>query len=165
MQMNRFYQMLNPNFAYEQPLSMQQIAMLSQALQPQQQEPQQVMQSGLLSPGITQLPAEEEQQFQSWIRGTDWYKEFVKEFGEEPELDIPEYDYRAAWKAGITPERDPYDQNRYHWPSSLPSGEMLKSESHPTAWKEMFMRQTGQNPDALGIKTKEEADAILRGLR
>lgn len=123
------------------------------------------MQPGLLSSGDTQLSAEEEQQFQSWIRNTDWYKEFVKEFGEDPELDIPEYDYRAAWKAGIVPERDPYDKNRYHWPSSLPSGEMLKSESHPTAWKEMFMRQTGQNPDALGIKTKEEADTILRGLR
>jgi len=111
------------------------------------------------------LPKNEEQQFQNWIRSTDWFKEYVKEFNEEPDLNIQEYDYRAAWKAGITPQRDPYDKNRYHWPSSDPSGKMLKSQDHPTAWKEFFMRDTGMNPDALGLKTKEEADVYLKGLK
>ena len=120
---------------------------------------------GLLDYQPTMLSESEEKQFQSWIKNTDWFKEFVKEYGEEPDLNISDYDYRAAWKSGIQPERDPYDKNRFHWPSSLPTGEMLKSATHPTAWKEMFMRETGQNPDALGIRSKEEADSVLRNLR
>jgi hypothetical protein len=110
------------------------------------------------------LAPEEEDQFQKWIRSTDWYKEFNKEYKEEPNLNTPEYDYRAAWKAGIQPERDPYDKNKFHWPSSLPSGEMLKSSSHPTAWKEQFMRQTGQNPDAIGLQSPQDADMYLKSI-
>ena len=110
------------------------------------------------------LAPEEEDQFQKWIRSTDWYKEFNKEYKEEPNLNTPEYDYRAAWKAGIQPERDPYDKNRFHWPSSLPNGEMLKSSSHPTAWKEQFMRQTGQNPDAIGLQSPQDADMYLKSI-
>jgi len=104
----------------------------------------------------------DESAFQNWIRGTDWFKEFKSEYNEEPDLDTKDYDYRAAWKAGLQPERDPYDNNRFHWPSSLPSGEMLKSAEHPTAWKEYFMRDTGVNPDALGLKTPEDATIYLK---
>lgn len=107
----------------------------------------------------------EEAAFQNWIRSTDWFKEFVGEYGEEPDLNSKDYDYRAAWKAGVMPERDPYDQNRFHWPSSLSSGKMLKSADHPTAWKEYFMRDTGVNPDALGIKTPEDANTYLKNRR
>lgn len=107
-------------------------------------------------------PLDEEQQFQQWIRGTDWFKEFVNEYKEEPDLDTKDYDYRSAWKAGIQPERDPYDNNRFHWSSSLPNGQMLKAPDHPTAWKEYFMRDTGQNPDALGIRSPEEGTAYLQ---
>jgi hypothetical protein len=109
--------------------------------------------------------ANDETMFQNWIRGTDWFKEFVREYGEEPDLNTKDYDYRAAWKAGVVPERDPYDKNRFHWPSSLSSGKMLKSENHPTAWKEYFMRDTGVNPDALGIKTPEDANTYLKNRR
>ncbi len=111
---------------------------------------------------ITRLSSAEEKQFQSWIRSTDWFKEFFNEYKEEPDLNTTDYDYRAAWKGGIKPERDPHDKNRYHWPSSLPDGSMLKSEQHPTAWKEYFMRQTGKNPDALGLTNQQDADAYLR---
>jgi len=111
------------------------------------------------------LPQNEEQQFQQWIRATPWFKEFVNEYKEEPDLNTKDYDYRAAWRAGIVPVRDPYDKNRFHWPSSLPSGQMLKSKDHPTAWKEYFMRDTGINPDALGLKTPEDANAYLKGKR
>jgi hypothetical protein len=104
----------------------------------------------------------DESAFQNWIRGTDWFKEFKSEYNEEPDLDTKDYDYRAAWKAGLQPERDPYDNNRFHWPSSLPTGEMLKSAEHPTAWKEYFMRDTGVNPDALGLKTPEDATIYLK---
>ena len=104
----------------------------------------------------------DETAFQNWIRNTGWFQEFEKEYGEEPDLDTKDYDYRAAWKAGVQPERDPYDNNRFHWPSSLPNGQMLKSEEHPTAWKEYFMRETGANPDALGLKTPEDANNFLK---
>jgi hypothetical protein len=112
----------------------------------------------------TRLSGKEENQFQSWVRGTDWFSEFTKEFGEEPDLNTPDYDYRAAWKAGIRPERDPYDKNRFHWASSTGSGEMLKSAQHPTAWKEYFMRETGLNPDAVGIATEEEGTKYINQL-
>jgi len=112
----------------------------------------------------SKLNADEESAFQNWIKSTGWYKEFRNEYNEEPDLNDSEYDYRAAWKAGIQPERDPYDKNRFHWPSSLPTGEMLKSPTHPTAWKEYFMRQTGQNPDAVGIRSPQEAEVYLKSI-
>lgn len=88
-------------------------------------------------------PAADEQKFQSWIRATPWFSEYVKEYGEEPDLNAKDYDYRAAFKAGIVPQRDPHDNNRYHWSSSTPQGVELKAKDHPTAWKEDFMRITG----------------------
>jgi hypothetical protein len=94
----------------------------------------------------------EERNFQKWIRTTPWFQEYVKEHGEEPNLDIDEYDYRAAWKAGVVPERDPYDKDRYHWPSVTPEGRPLKSKDHPTAWKEKYMQEFGVNPDAIGAE-------------
>ena len=118
------------------------------------------------------LRADPEDAFQRGIRETDWFREFVEEYGEEPDLDIKEYDYRKAWASGVRPERDPYDvskktgKGRYHWGSSNPAtGEMLKSADHPTAWKERFMRSTGQNPDALGLKTQWDGDAWIEGVR
>jgi hypothetical protein len=111
-----------------------------------------------------ELSPAEEKSFQSWIKGTEWYKEYVNEYDEAPDLDTSDYDYRAAWKAGIRPERDPYDKNKFHWPSSDESGKMLKSESHPTAWKEYFMKATGRNPDEVGI-TKEDYERLEKAGR
>jgi len=113
----------------------------------------------------TSLHPEEESKFQDWIKGTDWYKEFVRDYKETPNLNDPQYDYRAAWKAGVQPERDPYDKNRYHWPSALPSGQMLKGKEHPTLWMEEFMKDTGVNPEALGLKNPKEAEPIRQQLK
>jgi len=100
---------------------------------------------------------EEEKKFQAKIRATPWFSEFKKKYGEEPNLSSSaDYDYRKAVKGGAMPQRDKYDNNSYHWPSALPSGEMLKSKDHPTAWKEKYMRATGKNPDATGV-TEEAA--------
>ena len=111
--------------------------------------------------GLLQVPQGfDEQGFQNWIRGTDWFKEFVNEYKEEPDLNTSDYDYRKAFMMGIAPERDPYDQNRYHWASSTSTGEMLKASDHPTAWKEFFMRDYGYNPDELGI-TKQMYENML----
>ena len=105
----------------------------------------------------------QEQDFQAGIKKTEWFKEYVKEYGEEPDLNTKDYDYRSAWKAGVRPQRDPYDKNKYHWSSSNPeTGEMLKSKEHPTAWKEEYMKQTGKNPDEAGI-TKEQAGMAKGG--
>jgi hypothetical protein len=90
----------------------------------------------------------EEAAFQSWIKELPWWKEFTAEYGEEPDLNAGDYDYRAAWKAGVKPERDEYDGGRYHWPSSAVNSPMLKAFDHPTAWKEDYMQATGVNPDS-----------------
>ena len=107
----------------------------------------------------------EEAQFQSWIRSTPWFSEFTQNYGQEPNLNDPNYDYRAAWKGGAAPNvRNTYD-NQYHWPSSLPDGTMLKGPKHPTAWMENFMRKTGVDPQSLGLKTAEDGSKYLEGLR
>ncbi len=106
----------------------------------------------------------ERQRIQGEIRQTPWFKEFVTQYGEEPDLSPnADYDYITAWKSGIRPERDPYDQNRYHWSSKTDEGVMLKKPGHSTLWKTHFMDQTGQNPDALGIKTEQQAQEWIRG--
>jgi hypothetical protein len=103
----------------------------------------------------------DEANFQKGIRSTEWFKEYVKEYGEEPNLNSSDYDYRKAWKSGVRPEKDPYDNNRHHWPSSLEDGTMLKAADHPTAWKEYYMRMTGRNPDEIGA-TKEDYLKLLK---
>lgn len=121
--------------------------------------------SAYVEPGVYDLsqtgPAAEEARFQREIRATPWFQEFKKKNGGEPVLDDPDYDYRAAWKAGIRPQRYGHDGGAYHWSSSLPDGTMLKSENHPTAWMEHFMRATGVDPNELGLKSKEEGEAYL----
>jgi hypothetical protein len=68
-----------------------------------------------------------EQMFQEGIRDTDWYKEFVAKHG-EPNLNDPNYDYRAAWDAGVRPNvRDPGD-NMLHWSSQF------KGPNHPNRY-------------------------------
>jgi hypothetical protein len=105
----------------------------------------------------------ERQRIEAEIRQTPWFKEFVTQYKEEPNLSpSADYDYITAWKAGIRPERDPNDQNRYHWSSKTPEGVMLKKPEHPTLWKTNFMDQTGQNPDAIGVKTEQQAQEWLR---
>lgn len=103
----------------------------------------------------------DEEKFQSEIRETEWFKEFTQEYGEEPNLDDPDYDYRAAWAAGVRPERYEHDGGKFHWPSNTPDGKPLKSENHPTKWMEDFMQKTGKDPNELGIKSKEEGEKYL----
>lgn len=105
----------------------------------------------------------EEMQFQKWIRATPWFSEYVREYGEEPDLNIKDYDYRQAWKAGVQPVQDKYDRGRYHWPSVNPqTGQKLKSKTHPTAWKEIYMQKTGVNPDSIGLARPPNKNAFTR---
>ena len=122
--------------------------------------------------GLIKLSPAEEKKFQEFMntnpRVQQWKKEFIQQFGEEPPIDKSDYDYRKAWKNGVVPGPDKYDDNKMHWSSSTSSGELLKQEGHKTLWKEFFMREFGTNPDKLrddmvkekGI-TKEQAEKIL----
>ena len=107
----------------------------------------------------TQLPPAEEALFQQWIKQLPWYGQFRQQYGEEPDL-AGDYDYRGAYLAGVEPAPYEHDQGRFHWPSADPrTGRMLKAPDHPTAWMEEFMRVTGKDPNALGIRTPDEAKA------
>lgn len=92
------------------------------------------------------LTAEEENKFQKEIKSSDWYKEYKQNYGENPDLNSKDYNYRAAWKAGVKPERYAPDDNKYHWPSETPKGESLKALNHPTGWMEDYMQLTGKDP-------------------
>lgn len=94
------------------------------------------------------LGEQDEEQFQSWIRETPWFKQFFQEYREEPYLNTPEYDYRGAWQAGVEPQINKHD-NRYHWDGRF------KSETHPTKWKQDFWEKYGFDPDDKGV-TQEQ---------
>lgn len=116
------------------------------------------------APGQVLLDDSEEAQFQHDLQFGDgyrqWREQFTTKHGGPPVLDDPDYDYRAAWKAGIRPAPYKHDGGAYHWASSA-EGKMLKGENHPTAWMEHFMEATGKDPNDLGIKSKEEGEAYL----
>ncbi len=73
-----------------------------------------------------------------------WQNAFRSRFGEMPNLNDPQYDYRGAWQGGIAPRPYAPDQGFPHWPSALPSGQSLKAPEHPTAWMEHFVQRYGR---------------------
>lgn len=84
----------------------------------------------------------DEEAFQRGIRATPWFREFTAKHG-EPNLDDPNYDYRAAWKAGARPDvRDPGDK-MLHWPSQF------KGENHPNRYVDGVDTKTGKSQFSL----------------
>jgi hypothetical protein len=80
----------------------------------------------------------DEDAFQRGIRATPWFSEFKKKYGEEPDLDTRDYDYRAAWKAGTRPTvRDPGD-GLLHWDSRF------KGDNHPNRYVNGIDTKTGE---------------------
>ena len=106
----------------------------------------------------------QEAQFQAGIKQTPWYSEFKKQYGEAPNLNAPEYNYRAAWQAGVRPQTYEFD-NTQHWPSVTPKGESLKSTKHPTAWMEDYMQITGADPHQPVPLSTDQIVAISKALR
>jgi hypothetical protein len=119
----------------------------------------------------TKLNNKEEQEFQNWFKNTELFNSFKKDVAEENNIPIDQvennrliemilssgdYDYRGAYKSKIKEELSPYD-NKIHWPSVDSKGNLLKSPTHPTTWKEFFMRQNKIDPDELGLTTIEQA--------
>lgn len=109
--------------------------------------------------------AMDEAKFQQWFKGLPWYAEFVNQYGEQPNADDPQYNYRLAHKNGITPQRYAEDENRYHWPSKTNDGQWLKSHDHPTAWAEDFMEEQDVDPFSIGIRDATSAESYLKGGR
>jgi hypothetical protein len=72
----------------------------------------------------------------------DWRNSFSRRYGEQPQIDGGDYDYRAAYMGGVRPQRVPNDSVP-HWSS------IGKAANHPTAWKETFMQRFGVDPDAV----------------
>jgi hypothetical protein len=108
--------------------------------------------------------AQDEAAFQAGIRQTPWFSQFVKQYGEEPNLNSPDYNYRAAWKSGVRPENYEYDTMQ-HWPSVSPLGYSLKSTSHPTAWMEDYMQITGSDPNKPVPLSQDQIMQLSKALR
>jgi hypothetical protein len=121
----------------------------------------------------TTLDPNEEQQFRQWMSGTQLYNSIKSQIAKENGVPLGklddsrvmdmitnnpqgDYDYRAAWKNGITESISPHD-GLPHWPSRAQNGAYLKSPQHPTAWKEFFMQQHQADPDSLGLENYEDA--------
>jgi hypothetical protein len=51
-----------------------------------------------------------------------------------------------------------------HWASVTPSGESLKSKSHPTAWMEDYMQVTGRDPHDPAKMSPEQVKAMEKSL-
>lgn len=117
--------------------------------------------------GDIALPPEEERQFRGWVKGLDWYKEYVQEYGEHPNLNDPNFNYRTAYSHGVTPARSEFDYSdklgkyRFHWPDALPGGTMLKTETHPSAWMNKFMGDYGFDPGELGLLGNKPPQPVL----
>jgi hypothetical protein len=111
------------------------------------------------------LSKAEEAAFQRGIRQTKWFQQFREKYGESPNLNDSSYNYRAAWKAGVRPQDYAHDPEMQHWASVTPSGESLKSKSHPTAWMEDYMQVTGRDPHDPAQMSPEQIEGMKRALR
>jgi hypothetical protein len=123
----------------------------------------------------TALNAEDEKKFRGWLAATPWYSEVSGKIAAENGMeksqldqnrvidmltgDKTDYDYRGAWKANARTSASQHDSGLQHWPSADATGRMLKSPQHGTAWKEFFMRQYQRDPDDLGLKDMQAAQA------
>ena len=96
-------------------------------------------------------PIKEEDEFQEWLNTNPdvlaWKKQYKEQYGEDPDIESSNYDYRGAWKAGVTPKPNEDHNGMYHWGSIGVDGKNLKSENHPTRWKSDFMEAKGMDPD------------------
>jgi hypothetical protein len=97
---------------------------------------------------LTTLSPEEEIKFQQEFVSSPFYQQFIANYGQPPNVNDPQYDYRRAWKEGVYPSISKHD-NKYHWASKAPSGAWLKSPDHPTHWMEEYMQMTGKDPDSV----------------
>ena len=103
--------------------------------------------------GNTGLNPRQEEVFQRSIQASPWFEQYTELYGERPNLNTPDYDYRQAWKSGVQPEMA--QDGTYHWPAVDREGVLLKGRSHSTLWKEWNARgqynPRGQPPRGRGL--------------
>jgi hypothetical protein len=112
----------------------------------------------------------EREKIRDEIKKTQWFKEFVEQYGEEPDLsENADYDYFTAWKMGVRPKRYKQDENKFHWDSYAENAFgrkiPLKKPDHPTIWKTRLMEETGVNPDDIGLQNPQQGEEWLRKWR
>lgn len=90
------------------------------------------------------LSPQDEQSYQAFMAFDpsvrQWRNSFQNRYGEQPQTDGGNYDYRAAYSAGVRPQMGAGDTVP-HWSS------VGKAADHPTMWKQDFMTQFGVDPD------------------
>jgi len=111
---------------------------------------------------FTVLGPDEEQKFQQFILNHPWYSEFKEEFGQEPQIDGGDYDYRGAWEARGEEmfAKNPMDR-KWHGYSKTPGGSWLKAPEHTTRWKEDFYQMFREDPDKYSLD-KDRAGRLMR---
>ena len=114
-----------------------------------------------------ELPPQEEEAFQEFWNSNkevqQWKKEFRADYGEDPDIDTPIYDYRRAWKGGAAewPERIKED-GKFHW------GSAGKHITHPTYYKqfnrEAVMQKLTDLEAAIGDPDDDSFEKTMQGL-
>ena len=103
-----------------------------------------------------------------------WFKDIAKKIGIHENPDFGDYDYRAAFLAGVGP--DPEED--FHWPSNYkhythenllvdsngemihsPTGQLLKDLLLPPSWEQEDLK--GLNPHLDPLNTKMDEDTGL----
>jgi hypothetical protein len=111
--------------------------------------------------GLAALNPVDEMGFQKWATALPWYEQFSQKYGEAPNLNDPQYDYRKAYASGVSPQPYQHDPGMDHWPSTTDAGDPLKVGAHPTAWMNDFLGRTGVDPNQMGVTNPEDAAAYV----
>jgi hypothetical protein len=94
---------------------------------------QKIAAHGVLYRSLLDKPLHDEKAFQQWYSG--WAQKAG--LNPDPDPQLHQYDYRAAFRAGVEPEIDPGD-GFYHWPSQF------KSPDHPNRYVDGIDTITGR---------------------
>lgn len=112
-----------------------------------------------------------EQEFQGAMAGqapySTWGQQYRQRYGERPNLDDPQYNYRLAYALGQAPQAYSHDPGMMHWNSAAPvppynEAAPLKSPDHQTRWMETFMEKYGVDPHE--ATAGQVQDAIRLGI-
>jgi len=98
----------------------------------------------LMGPREGKLTPGQENQYQTFMamdpNVRQWRNQFQNNYGEQPNLNDPSFNYREAFMAGNKPQEYAGDPGQFHWDSRG------KAPDHPTAWMNTFMGQFGVDP-------------------
>lgn len=98
----------------------------------------------------------------SQVPYSNWNQQFQQRYGEKPNLDDPNYNYRLAYALGEKPQAYAHDPGMMHWSSAAPVAPYaapadLKGSSHQTKWMQTFMDRYGVDPHEASGEQMQEA--------